>query len=94
MRLIDKPAMAIIDQQHILADAGDVQVHITVAVDVGGSAPHPKTTDPRTAFVRYIGEGSVAIVVIQSARRIRLMLPQSTALDEEDIEKPIAIIMG
>ena len=52
----------------IAADASDVQVVVTIVIEVPHSAAHPVSVDCKSGLGCYFAEGTVLIVVIEAAR--------------------------
>src|SRR5579863_9031674 len=91
---IDKSSLPGVFEKPILAHTGNQDVRKSVVVVIAHRHAHSVHFDIESGVVSYVGESSIAIVVIEpKRRRLPLVAGPVHAVDQENVLPAIAIVV-
>jgi len=91
---INERSFSCVTEEAVLANARDEDIGISVVVVVADGYAHAVELDIKAGSRRYIGEGAVAIVVIEAKSTVGFLMTRPVrAIDEKDVLPTVAIIV-
>ena len=94
-RSVAERAVTVVAEQEIAAVAGDQNIIVAIAVIIGDGDAHAPAGRPQSSLFSDVGEGSVAVVVVQRADRLTAASVrfQTGAANQHDVEPAVAVVI-
>jgi len=82
-------------QKHVVTPESDEQVYPSVVVVITRADPLAPARQCDVSLLRHIGEGSIAIVVVEVASGLLVLRKalQSSSVDQEDVWPPVVVVV-
>src|SRR6266446_4306153 len=90
---IGERTVAVVVVQHVLAPVGDEQVFKPVVVIVAHADTGRPTHAVQAGFFRHIGEGAIAVVLVESVGGAFWSPLESRPAEDENVEPAVIVIV-
>ena len=90
-RHVPEPAAALVVEQPVAVERGEVDVLAAVVVVVARRDAHAVDLDVEAAPPGGVGEGAVAVVAVEGRQRLALARLPVAAVDQQDVEPAVAV---